>query len=102
MSQISWVMQLFYALHIRGNTQRLNAPKWNDPDMPPDLHVWQYRAVCPAASLADHDALRAQLVIPYMLKPPADFAPEQLVAVLKGNPITAALMDACPPAFARG
>lgn len=101
MSQVSWVMQLFYAMHIRGNAQRLRAPKWNEPAMPADLHVWQYRAVCPEASLADHDALRENLVIPYMLNPPEAFEPEGLVAVLRGNPITAAMMDACPPTFAR-
>lgn len=103
MSQISWVMQLFYALHIRGNTQRLNAPKWaSDPGMPPDLHVWQYRCIAPDVTLADHDALREELVIPYMLNPPGEgFSVERLAATLKANPITAGLMAVCPPQFAR-
>lgn len=101
MSQISWVMQVFYAMHIRGNAQRLRAPEWNDPLMPPDLHVWQYRAFCPDVTMADHDELRHKLVVPYMLGPPANFSVDKLVELLKANRITAALMAACPPKFAR-
>jgi len=101
MSQVSWVMQLFYAMHIRGNAQRLRAPKWNEPDMPADLHVWQYRAFCPDVRLEDHDELRLELVAPYMMRPPERFSYESLVALLKRNRISAALMDACPAKFAR-
>lgn len=101
MSQVSWVMQLFYAMHIRGNAQRMRALRWNDPAMPADLHVWQYRCVCPGVQLANHDALREELVIPYMLAPPTNFSVERLVATLKGNPITAGLMEVCPAAYAR-
>ncbi len=101
MSQISWVMQLFFALHVRGNAQRLRALEWRDPRLPADLHVWQYRAFCPGVTLADHDRLRHDLVMPYMLGAPADFSVERLLEVLRGNPITAALMAACPPQFAR-
>lgn len=101
MSQISWVMQLFFALHVRGNAQRLRAFEWRDPRLPEDLHVWQYRAFCPGVTLADHDALRHDLVMPYMLGAPADFSVDRLVGVLRDNPITAALLEACPPQFAR-
>jgi hypothetical protein len=101
MSQVSWVMQLFFAMHVRGNAQRLRAPEWNDPAMPDDLHVWQYRAFCPNVTLADHDELRHKLVVPYMLGPPANFSVDRLVALLEGNRITAALMAACPPKFPR-
>lgn len=101
MSQLSWVMQLFFALHVRGNAQRLRLAEWREPRMPEDLHVWQYRAFCPEASLADHDALRQELVIPYMLGAPADFSVERLVTVLRGNRITAALLALCPARFAR-
>lgn len=101
MSQISWVMQLFYAMHIRGNAPRLLGLKRNDPAEPADLHVWQYRAFCPDVRLEDHDELRHELVIPYMLKPPDAFSADRLVDVLRRNRITAALMEACPPKFAR-
>lgn len=86
--------------HIRGNVQRLRAPTWNDPQMPPDLHVWQYRAFCPDATMADHDELRHKLVAPYMLGPPANFSVDKLVALFNANRISAALMAACPPQFA--
>lgn len=102
MSQISWVMQLFYGMHIRGNFQRMGALKWKkNPAMPQDLHVWQYRAFCPEASLEDHDQLRHELVAPYMLGPPANFSLDRLLRLLRGNRITAALLEACPPQFAR-
>lgn len=101
MSQVSWVMQVFYAMHIRGNAPRLLGLKRNDPAEPQDLHVWQYRAFCPGVTLEDHDELRHELVIPYMLKPPQDFAFDKLVALLKRNRITSALMEACPAKFAR-
>ena len=101
MSQVSWVMQLFYAMHIRGNAPRLLGLKRNDPLEPRDLHVWQYRAFCPDVRLEDHDELRQELVAPYMLAPPPDFAFDRLVSLLKRNRITAALMEACPAKFAR-
>lgn len=101
MSQVSWVMQVFYAMHIRGNAPRLLGLKRNDPAEPRDLHVWQYRAFCPDVRLEDHDELREQLVVPYMLSPPEFFSFDALVALLKRNRITAALMDACPAKFAR-
>ena len=101
MSQVSWVMQLLFAMQIRGNGQRLRAPKWKEPGMPPDLHVWQYRAFCPDVRLEDHDALRHEVIAPYMLGPPQDFRFEALVTLLRRNRISAALMDACPAKFAR-
>jgi hypothetical protein len=101
MSQIAWVMQLFYAMHIRGNAPRLLGLRRNDPAEPRDLHVWQYRTFCPNVTLEDHDELRHELVIPYMLKPPETFSAARLLGVLKRNRITAALMAACPAKFAR-
>jgi hypothetical protein len=98
MSQISWVMQVFFALHVRGNSARM---RLQDPRLPRDLHVWQYRAFCPDVTLADHDELRERLVAPYMLRPPQEFRFPELLAILRGNKITAALMDLCPPEFAR-
>jgi hypothetical protein len=101
MSQVSWVMQVFYAMHLRGNAQRLRALKRKDPLEPHDLHVWQYRAFCPDVRVEDHDELRHHLVEPYMMALPVDFSFERLVALLKRNRITAALMEACPAKFAR-
>jgi hypothetical protein len=101
MSQVSWVMQVFYSMHLRGNAQRLRALVRNDPQEPRDLHIWQYRVFCPNVRLEDHDELRHELVAPYMLEPPRDFSFERLVALLERNRITAALMEACPAKFAR-
>jgi hypothetical protein len=43
----------------------------------------------------------SQSIKPYMRGPPANFKVDKLVELLKANRITAALMAACPPKFAR-
>jgi hypothetical protein len=101
MSQLGWVMTLFFALHLRGDGTRLRILKLNDPNVPDDLHVRQYRPFLPDVTVADHDDLRARLVGPYMRKRPEPFAVERLIDVLRGNRITAAMMEACPAKFAR-
>ena len=60
-----------------------------------------FRGICPEATVADHHALRWALVAPYMLRPPKHFDPAALMRVLEGNPITVALLEACPPEYER-
>jgi hypothetical protein len=101
MSQLSWVMTLVFAMHIRGNGTRFRALQLNDPKVPADIHLLQYRPFLPDVRLADGEDLRERLVIPYMLKRPEPFAVERLLGVLRGNRITAAMMESCPAKFAR-
>lgn len=101
MSQLSWVMTLFFALHIRGNGTKFRALRVKDPNVPADIHVRQFRPFLPDVTVADHDDLIRRLVTPYMLKRPEGFAIERLIETLRSNRITAAMMDACPAKFSR-
>ncbi len=101
MSQISWVMQLFYALHIRALAVMSFAKKANTGVIPDDIQALPFRAILPSASASDHEALRQALVVPYMLHPPEKFDQRDLVAVLRGNPITSAMLELCPAKYER-
>ena len=101
MSQISWTMQLFFNLHVQSLSVRQSARK-NAPDTAPaDIQVSPFRGAYPGVTLADHEALRRELVAPYMLGPPDQFDVETLLRVLRGNPLTAAIMEHCPPQYSR-
>lgn len=101
MSQIAWVMQVLFALHIVALTPILMPRMIADPNRPADAQAHVFRSFCPEATHEDHEALRWQLIGPYMRGVPKDFDVRKLEALLKGNPITAALMERCPPEYAR-
>lgn len=101
MSQISWVMQVYFGLHIRANLLKTNALKHAARGLPPDIHLTPARSFCPEAVQADHDAMRLQVVAPYMISPPVDFSPQRLLDALHGNAITRALLALCPARFSR-
>ncbi len=101
MSQLSWVMQVFFGLHTRALTALFVARRLSADGDPGDIQVTPFRSLCPEATVADHDALRWALVAPYMLRPPKHFDPGALMRVLKGNPISVALLEACPPEYER-
>ena len=87
MSQLSWVMQLFYALHI-GALAAIPSPRRRTPErLPRTSRRFRSGAILPSASKSDHGRCGA-LVVPYMLRPPETFDQRDLVAVLRGNPIT--------------
>ena len=100
MSQISWTMQLFFCLHIQALSGFLYYARQNARDeIRAELQVAAFRAAYPEVTVADHQALRRELVVPYMLGPPQGFDVDALQRVLTGNPITAALMEMCPPQY---
>ena len=101
MSQISWTMQLFFNLHVQSLTVRHSARAYAQDTAPADMQVAPFRGACPGVTLADHEALRRDLVAPYMLGAPKQFDVGALLQVLTGNPITAALMEICPPQYSR-
>jgi hypothetical protein len=101
MSQLSWVMQLFYALHIVSLAAIHFSKKLTVGKAPDDIQALCFRAILPSASKADHAALRRALVARYMLGAPKSFDQRALVAVLHGNPITRAMLDLCPPKYER-
>ncbi|MGE3528792.1 MAG: hypothetical protein AB7G54_05125, partial [Methyloceanibacter sp.] len=101
MSQLSWVMQLFYALHITALSALHLAASYKVEPAPADIQVLVFRAILPDATGSDHEALRGRLVAPFMLGPSEKFDQRALVEVLRGNPITSALLKLCPEKYER-
>ncbi|MBO9467754.1 hypothetical protein J7443_21160 [Tropicibacter sp. R15_0] len=99
MSQVSWVMQTYFALHITAINTRLLCQQWHDNDVAQEAPLWMIWPFCPEATLEDWDRLRFRVVAKYMLQSHPAFDPGQLIDLLKSNPISARLMDLCPPEF---
>jgi hypothetical protein len=99
MSQLSWVMQLFYAMHI-GAMNAISVAK-KAGKVVQDMQAFPFRGILPSATSSDHEALRSTLVVPYMLCPPEKFNQRDLVAVLQSNPITSAMLALCPAKYER-
>ena len=68
-------------------------------NVPDDIQIYLFRSVLPTVTKEDHEALRRDLVATYMRTAPADFDPARLMSVLKGNPLTEAMLDLCPDEF---
>lgn len=100
MSRLSWAMQVLFAIHIVALTTILLPRIADAPDKPADAQALPFRSFCPGATREDHEALRWTVIGPYMLGSPKDFDPRRLEGVLKANPITAALLERCPPEYA--
>lgn len=101
MSQLSWVMQLIFALHIRALAAVYFPRKFKLENVPEDIQAFPFRCALPGATRADHEHMRWTIVAPYMLGPPAEFEPAVLQRVLEANPIARALLDLTPPAYTR-
>lgn len=100
-SALSWVLQVQFAIHIHCNQiEFAGIPSWG-PRITRDAILWPLERLVPGVTLEDHAALRRDIVIPYMIAARPDFAPQNLAKALAANPITAALLDRCPPAFVR-
>jgi len=101
MSQLSWVMQLLFALHIRcqGSFTLMHAAKVQN--LPADLEAYALRAVIPDAVALDHEKLKATIVRPYMRGTPAGFSSRALLTALRDTRVGAALLERCPAAYAR-
>lgn len=101
MSQLSWVMQVYFGLHIRTNLLKSSALRYSQHGLPADIHLAPVRSFCPEATQEDHDAVRLEVVAPYMINPPADFSPQSLLDALNGNAITRSLLALCPEKYVR-
>lgn len=101
MSQLSWVMQLIFALHLPCLSAMHFARQAGISDLPENYQARGFRGALADATTAEHDDLRWTVVAPYMLNPPAGFDPGALDAALRRNRIGSALLDLCPPQYAR-
>lgn len=100
MPQVSWVMQVLFAIHIVALTTILVPRIADAPGKPEDAQAYPFRSFCPTASRSDLEALRRDVIGPYMFGPPAKFDVRTLASLLRANPITAALIERCPPEYA--
>lgn len=101
MSQLSWAMQLLFALNVRCQSAQFFPAAAGREDLPADLPTYPLRAVVPDAGMEDYEAVRTLIVKPYMIRPPIDFSPRTLFDALRGTRVGGALLDLCPERFAR-
>lgn len=99
LSQVSFAMHLFHALHIKTSDARFTAAR--APGLPEDAHLEACRAALPDVTLTDHQDAVDRVLLPYMLQPAPGFRVEELVGVLRSNRITARLLDLVPADYAR-
>lgn len=99
MSQVTFTMHLFHALHIKTSDARLTVAKGEG--MPEGAYLDALRAALPDVTVADHQDAIDRVLLPYMLHPAPGFRVERLVEVLRSNRITARLMELVPPDYAR-
>jgi hypothetical protein len=101
MSQLSWAMQVLFTLHIRCQACLTFPRAAKVGHLPADLEAYPARAILPDAVAADHRDLKSNIVRPYMLRPPEEFSPRDLLASLRRNRIASAVLDRCPERYAR-
>jgi len=101
MSQLSWVMQLIFGLHVPTLSAMAFARRSGWTDLPQDYQGRGFRGALADATTAEHEELRWKIIAPYMLNPPAAFDPGALHAALSRNRIASALLDICPDQYAR-
>lgn len=99
-SQLSWVMQVYHALHTTGISHYLLAKGWFGEGVAEDAGLWMIWPFLPQATREDWDLLRFRVVAKFMNAEPKDFSPDALMDLLEANPITAKLLELCPPEFA--
>lgn len=100
MSQVSWVMQTYHALHITAINTKIIGQNWFGKAASEHAPLRLFLPICPEATLEDWDRLRFSVVAKYMSNPHPDFSTEALLDLLEGNPISARLMALCPAEFA--
>ena len=101
MSQLSWVMQVIFALHIRCQACVHFPRAAKVENLPADIEAYPCRGIIPDAVAADHSELKASIVRPYMRRPPAEFDPRDLLKALRQSRIGSALLELCPERYVR-
>jgi hypothetical protein len=101
MSQISWVMQVSFFLHLMALERALYMTDAISYRFPRDSQAFPFRCVLPDVTREDHEHFRSTVVVPYMLRPPAEFSMKKLEVAINANRITCALRAVCPGEFAR-
>lgn len=101
MSQISWVMQVIFNLHVMAFDIMRFFTSDIAAELPSDVQAYPFRCALPDATRDDHEDLRWTVIAPYMLHPPLDFSMRVLCDALGRNRISQALLELCPREFER-
>jgi hypothetical protein len=101
LSQLSWTMQVLFTLSLRCYAARHFAELAGLDTATGDMVAAPLRGIVPDAAFDDFDALRHRIFRPYMTRPPETFTPAGLLADLRGTRVGSAVLDICPPRFAR-
>lgn len=101
-SQLSWALELLQVLWVRSSACRFFA-KAGGVDLPEDeLAAIPLRALVPDADAAEYRAFETTIVRPWLhRRPDAAFSSAELFKALISVRISAAVLNACPPRFAR-
>ena len=100
MSRTSWVMHLFFSLHLKVQGALLFSKNCDPSTIPKEFPTEVFRAYLPDVTRQDYEDIRWELVPRFMLGEREDFDPIELDELLCGHKLTRALMDACPDDFA--
>lgn len=100
-SQLSWVMQVIFALNIRCQAIRYFPAAAARDDSPAGVVVHALQPLLADATQDDYEAMRIRIVKPYMRLPLETFDPRRLVEALRGTRIGSALLERCPDRYPR-
>lgn len=99
-SRVSWVMQVYHAIHITAISHFMLAEQWFAGEATDEAGLWMIRPFLPEVTKEDWDSLRFKVVAKYMNYEPENFQAKVLQDLLESNPISARLLEICPPDFA--
>lgn len=100
-SQLSWVMQVLFALNIRCQAIQYFPAAAKRPDMPADIVVHALRPLLADATQDDYEVMRTRIVKPYLRFPIETFDPRELSSALHETRVGSALLELCPAKYAR-
>lgn len=100
-SQLSWVMQVLFALNIRCQAIQYFPAAAKRRDAPADIVAHALQPILGDATPGDYEAMRAQIVKPYMRTPIETFDPRALWHALRKTRVGSALLELCPAKYAR-
>ena len=100
-SQLSWVMQVIFALYVRCRACLHFPAAAGVTDLSPDLAAFPLAPVLPDACHDDYMDLRTLVVKRFMVPSLEQFSSRDLVDALRHTRVGRALLDICPDRYAR-
>lgn len=100
-SQLSWVMQVLFALNIRCQAIQYFPAAAKRDDAPADIVVYALKPLLADAMQEDYEALKARIIKPYMRAPVGTFNARELVNALRETRAGSALLELCPAKYPR-